>query len=548
MDRSLWETRVRQGRDFDATAHQFGANGGIAAMLDPRYYVPTDPNAMYAPGWQLWYRDRTNAKRHRAAGPDAAATRALRQAARHRRRRRAGRDHEANPAMAADAFYVFGVSLPPDGYGIVRNNMHNVTKTMPTLRLADAGADAAGTVLQGIETSDWIGKMLDSTQHGATSLRTGDWFKTATRWTQITLAENDPAKFDPAFWIDVFHRTRSNATCISAGGYIAYYPSKVPLHYVSRFLGDKDFFGALVEGARKLNMHVMARVDPHAIHDDAADAHPEWVAVDTEGKPRRHWAYPEVWVANAYGDYNSVFMPEVVKEIVRTYDIDAIFANRWQGHGVDYSEDSRRRFRDFSGFDLPLKADAADPAWQAWLQWRRKVLTDVIVQWDDAVKAIRPHASFIPNMSGASLMEFDLSVIAKHCPFLVVDHQGRRGMELGWSAGRNGKRIRATFPDRPVVLITSIGPEEEYRWKDAGDLGRGNPALDQRRHRRMACAPGSPSSTAWCRTSAGSRRSRIRSPCRRPSSRCSSKMHPGGRNRDDRSFDHAPPLGAGNAP
>ncbi|MGO8249170.1 hypothetical protein ACC809_36630, partial [Rhizobium johnstonii] len=24
MDRSLWETRVRQGRDFDSTAHQFG--------------------------------------------------------------------------------------------------------------------------------------------------------------------------------------------------------------------------------------------------------------------------------------------------------------------------------------------------------------------------------------------------------------------------------------------------------------------------------------------------------------------------------------------
>ncbi len=34
-------------------------------------------------------------------------------------------------------------------------------------------------------------------------------------------------------------------------------------------------------------------------------------------------------------------------------------------------------------------------------------------------------------------------------------------------AGRNGKRMRATFRDRPVVLITSIGPEEEYRWKDS---------------------------------------------------------------------------------
>ena len=304
---------------------------------------------------------------------------------------------------------------------------------------------------------------------GSTSptLRTADWYRTATRWTQLTLVEDDPEKFDPEFWIDVFRRTKSNATCLSAGGYIAYYPSKVPYHYVSRYLGGKDSFGALVEGARKLGMHVMARVDPHAIHDDAAKAHPEWVQVNADGTPRRHWAYPDIWVTNAYGAYNSEYMPEIVKEIVREYDIDAIFANRWQGHGVDYSEDSRRRFKDFSGHDLPLKADASDPAWQAWTQWRRKVLTDVIVQWDDAVKAIRPHASFIPNMSGASLMEFDLSVITKHCPFLVVDHQGRRGVEVGWSAGRNGKRIRATFPDRPVVLITSIGPEEDYRWKDA---------------------------------------------------------------------------------
>jgi Hypothetical glycosyl hydrolase 6 len=313
--------------------------------------------------------------------------------------------------------------------------------------------------------------MLDRTQPNIQAQRSADWYKTATRWTQLTLAEDDPEKFDPAYWIEIFKRTKSNATCISAGGYIAYYPSEVKLHYVSKFLDDKDSFGALVEGARKLDMHVMARVDPHAIHDDAATAHPEWVAIDKDGKPRRHWAYPDVWVTNAYGDYNSVFMPEVVKEIVRKYDIDAIFANRWQGHGVDYGEDSRRRFKDFSGFALPLVADASDPAWQAWLQWRRKVLTDVIVQWDDAVKAIRPHASFIPNMSGASLMEFDLSVITKHCPFLVVDHQGRRGLQVGWAAGRNGKRIRATFPDRPVVLITSIGPEEEYRWKDAVTSG-----------------------------------------------------------------------------
>jgi hypothetical protein len=313
--------------------------------------------------------------------------------------------------------------------------------------------------------------MLETIAPSAGDLRTADWYRSATRWTQLTLAEDDPIRFDPEFWIDLFRRSKSNATCLSAGGYIAYYPSKVPFHYVSQYLGDTDPFGTLVEGARRLGMHVMARVDPHAIHQDAADAHPEWIAVDRDGNRRRHWAYPSVWVTCAYSAYNFEFMPQVVREITRTYDIDAIFANRWQGHGVCYCESCRKSFRDASGHDLPLDANPEDPAWLAWTAWRRTVLSRLVVEWDEAMKAIKPNTSFIPNMGGVSLMEFDLKLIEKHCPFLVVDDQGRRGTEPVWLSGRNGKRMRATFRDRPVVLITSIGPEEKYRWKDAVTTG-----------------------------------------------------------------------------
>ena len=38
-------------------------------------------------------------------------------------------------------------------------------------------------------------------------------------------------------------------------------------------------------------------------------------------------------------------MPNAIKEIVREYDIDAVFANRWQGHGVCYCAACRRSFR-----------------------------------------------------------------------------------------------------------------------------------------------------------------------------------------------------------
>ena len=130
----------------------------------------------------------------------------------------------------------------------------------------------------------------------------------------------------------------------------------MPLHYVSKFIGDTDPFGTLVDGARKLGMHVMARVDPHAIHQDAADAHPEWIAVDKDGNKRRHWALPDVWVTCAYSDYNFKFMPEVLEEITREYDIDAIFANRWQGHGVCYCDSCKTQLQGRLGLRSAARA------------------------------------------------------------------------------------------------------------------------------------------------------------------------------------------------
>jgi hypothetical protein len=88
------------------------------------------------------------------------------------------------------------------------------------------------------------------------------------RWAQLTLVEDDPGKFDPQFWLDYFKRTRSDAVCLSAGGCVAYYPTKVPFHHRSQWLGDSDPFGTLVTGCRKLGMIVIARTDPHATYGD----------------------------------------------------------------------------------------------------------------------------------------------------------------------------------------------------------------------------------------------------------------------------------------
>ena len=131
MDRSLWEERVRRGREYDATAHQFGANSGIAAMLDPRFYVPINNNCFYSPAWALYY---TKPEDPAAEEPPAAVKAQQELYSKLVATADAGKQQELMAQIlenAADLFFTFGVSLPPDGYGIVKNNVVNMLKEMP---------------------------------------------------------------------------------------------------------------------------------------------------------------------------------------------------------------------------------------------------------------------------------------------------------------------------------------------------------------------------------------------------------------------------------
>src|SRR5882672_7905130 len=171
------------------------------------------------------------------------------------------------------------------------------------------------------------------------------WIDKPMRWAQLTLVEDDPGKFDLQFWLDYFARTKSDAVCLSGGGCVAYYPTQIPFHHRSAWLGDRDVLGELIAGCRKLGMVVIARTDPHATYDDVQAAHPDWIHVTAEGRPLRHWASPEMWVTCGLGPYNFDFMTAVKREIMSAYRVDGIFINRWDGSGQCFCEHCRANFK-----------------------------------------------------------------------------------------------------------------------------------------------------------------------------------------------------------
>ena len=308
---------------------------------------------------------------------------------------------------------------------------------------------------------------LLASQAGAAPQSAQPWFDRPMRWAQLAFVEDDPGNYDQAFWLDYFRRIHADAACLSAGGCVAFYPTKIAGHYRSKWMKDTDPFGDLVKGCRDLGMNIIARTDPHGVHQDIADAHPDWLLTSADGKPRKHWADPDYWVTCALGPYNFDFMTRVTEEIMTLYRPDGVFSNRWAGSGMCYCTHCRSNFREFSGMELPVTTNPQDPARREYVVWHQKRLFELWHLWDSRIKAINPNAAYIANAGGGALSELDMKTIGELTPTLFADRQARRGLMPPWTNGKNGKEYRAALGRKPIAGIFSVGVEEAYRWKDS---------------------------------------------------------------------------------
>jgi hypothetical protein len=84
--------------------------------------------------------------------------------------------------------------------------------------------------------SSTTGLSLAASTHAAPE--TAEWYGRPMRWMQLAFVEDDPGHYDPRFWLEYFRRVHADAACLSAGGCVAFYPTKVPLHYRSKYLSD----------------------------------------------------------------------------------------------------------------------------------------------------------------------------------------------------------------------------------------------------------------------------------------------------------------------
>ncbi len=129
-DRALLYTR-KNANEHDAVV--WAGDGGLKdGLVEMRYYFPFSFESNFAQAWTAWYNPGGNPRTQPEEPPEATK----RQMALYDQIRVT--PDEAKQVelvkqildIAADQFYNMGLALPPNSYGIVKNNMRNVPATM----------------------------------------------------------------------------------------------------------------------------------------------------------------------------------------------------------------------------------------------------------------------------------------------------------------------------------------------------------------------------------------------------------------------------------
>lgn len=308
-------------------------------------------------------------------------------------------------------------------------------------------ASAAALLLVANEFAACVGKNTAvETAPGLAVDNNAPWYKRVTRWGQINITEKDPAQYDIGWWRKYWKRTSTKGVVVNAGGIVAYYPTKVPLHKTAEFLNGRDLFGELCRAAHEDGVAVFARMDSNRAHEEFYKAHPDWFAVDASGKP---YKAADLYISCINSPYYSEHLPAVLKEIATLYHPEGFTDNSWSGLGrnsICYCGYCKKSFKEKTGNELPVAKDWNDKVYKQWIRWsydRRLEIWDLNNRVTKAAGG--PHCIWSGmnsgSISGQSRSFRDFRKICERADIIMLDDQARSDSDGFQHNGEIGKLI-----------------------------------------------------------------------------------------------------------
>jgi hypothetical protein len=268
------------------------------------------------------------------------------------------------------------------------------------------------------------------------------WYRRVTRWGQTNITERDPVRYDIPWWREYWKRTEVQGVIVNAGGIVAYYPSRYPLHHRAEFLNGRDLYGEVSAAAHADGLAVLARMDSNRTAEDFYAAHPDWFARNASGGVIRA---ADKYVTCVNSGYYDEYIPGILTEIIERSHPEGLTDNSWAGLGRDticYCENCARKF----GKALPKSADWDNATYREWIEWsyaRRIAIWELNNRVTKAAGG--PNCLWIGMNSGSITSQAqsfrDFAEICKRAEFMMLDHQSRTDATGFQQNGDTGKLV-----------------------------------------------------------------------------------------------------------
>lgn len=316
------------------------------------------------------------------------------------------------------------------------------------------------------------------------------WYRRTLRWAQTNLVEADPARYDAEWWREHWRKTRIQGVIVNAGGIVAYYPSRFPLHHRAEKLGDRDLYGEIVALAREEGLTVLARMDSNRVSQNFCEAHPDWICRHADGQPIRQ---ADKFVTCIGSPYYSEFLPEVLREIIERSHPDGFTDNSWPGLPrtyICYCDHCKAQFREVAGKELPRAHDWDEDGYRDWVRWNFQRRTDLWKFNNRVTREAGGEDCAWMGMIGGELLYnsnrfIDLQGILPEASIVMLDHQRRNphdGFEQNTEAGKRlhevagwDKLIPESMPQyqlgAPAFRLASMPKPEVRLWSTSGFAG-----------------------------------------------------------------------------
>jgi hypothetical protein len=294
------------------------------------------------------------------------------------------------------------------------------------------------------------------------------WYSVMRRCGQINFNERDPLTLDANAWMDYWASLRVDAVLLNGGGIMAFYPTEVPYHHRSEFLGSRDLFGEMVAAAKKRNIRAVARMDCNLAYIEALRAHPEWFERNRDGTPRPHDECTWLYKTCMFSTYFSEQMPAIYREINRRYPIDGFFTNGWPSTDdleVCFCENCQRIYREKVGGVPPEHTDPSNPLYRKYYAIYMERILEVWMLWDSVAKEKSSRSVYVGNLGGGIRTVKSLKALAGVAGWFNADHQGRSGDTPIWDCAQQGRVAQSVMQGRTITNVTGAYSNSRIVWR-----------------------------------------------------------------------------------